>query len=146
MFDMKNNINLDNKKEDIKDKKEYIIDTLTNLGLHAFSYKDNKYFINLDDMIDNLNKEDLRKIQKLNNKLIKDSYLYNLHVERIKNCSDSYGEYSILKEDIKEDLKDLKKSLNSDKIINKAYDFCKTYNNIKNKTINDEDVKSYKKK
>lgn len=142
LFDKKEQIE---KNLSIEEKKKYVINKLTHLGVQAFTYEDNKYQIILDDYLEFIDKDQMKILTNINPKLIKLSYLYNLHIAKMNNPYTSYANYFTLQTDANEDLKDLKNYLNSDKIIEKAYTFCKTFEQVKQCLNKSEDVKKYKK-
>lgn len=122
---------------DIEDKKRHVMYYLTNLGVSAFKRDDrNRIYIDLDDFLDQFDVKDYRILKNnLNSSIIKNAYLYNLHNSKLKICEQSFGDVSILEEDLRDDYKDLSNCLKSDSIIDKAYEFCITYEDVCRKNL-----------
>lgn len=137
----------ENKKEENNpiEKRKYVINTLKNLGLSKFVINEDKISISTDELFEEVTNEEAKILKKgLNSKVLKAAYLYNLHYDKINTEGTTAANYAVLQEDLNADLNDLKKSLKDDKIIERTYNFFKTIDDIKKKSLS-KDVKTYQK-
>lgn len=127
--------------------KNYVINTLKNIDINMFENINGKTVINPYKMNIPITKEDEKiLINSLGKRLLFSTYLYNFHRDKIKSHNLGFGDYSVLEEDLKADLKEINSYLKNENTMKKAYLFCLTYNKLKNKSCSSWDVKTYQKK
>ncbi|MBQ8131243.1 MAG: hypothetical protein IJ193_01995 [Bacilli bacterium] len=112
-----------------EEKLAYTLKTLTNLESGVITNHENQYSLNLDFDVE---KKDAKKMQ-ISKRVLKNAYWYLFHKMKLKELQYSYGNMSVLQEDMDADYRDLVKSLSKESVLNGAYDFCLLYNDYKNK-------------
>lgn len=134
---------IEEKKINKEEKYNYVMSKIKNFGFKNLIREEKKVIVNLNGLAEP-SKNDVKILKKsLPSKLLTDIYLYNLHKSKLEACKDSFGETSLLYEDLRQDIKDIKKSLSKDEILDRTYQYLLVYNRLKKKT--NSEVESYQK-
>lgn len=135
IFDMTSQ---ESKEASKSEKYNYVIRNITNFDITNLNNEENKISIVNPDFSD-INTDDKKVLKKsLPISLLRNIYLYCLHKSKLDVCKDSFGDTSVLYEDMNQDLKDIEKQLKKDDLLNRSYNYFLVYNRV-NKQSNEGD-------
>ena len=121
----------------IDEKRNFVYKYLQDIGLFAFNViGDNDFEVSVLEFADSVTSDEAKILTRgLPKKVLSSAYWCNFHKDALHKYGDTLGNYSVLQADIEADKRDLNRALKLPSAVERSYNFCVTYERLKNSIL-----------